>query len=461
MPDVITLFFKRFGRRGIVHSFLLFGSCAAVGLIFGCGNDDPAAHLTDPDADAGYDRTVVVGQKVYLNAKTNAGETYTYAWTKSSGSAITINDADTDRANFTPTSAGTYVLSLSVALDDTSDSDTVTITAVNKDTNNAPVTNAGSDRTVPPGISVELDGRGSYDPDKNAISYQWRQIGGTSVSLTNSESSQATFTSPEVTESTNLEFELLVWDEENLSQTDSVTITVAPSATTQYNLATFVSEGGSIVPSQGAYDSGKSVTITAAPYKGWQFNNWSGDLSGTQVSQSLGFDANKYVTATFTRVGYVLTVSVEGEGTVNPNSGVYKSYTQVTLTPTPSNANWKFDYWKGDLTESENPATITMDEDKNITAVFVPVTQVSAPAFTPASYTEFSNQITVTMTSETEGASIYYTLDGSEPTESSLLYTGPLTFTESITINARAFKSGMSASAIISANYQTMMVPAG
>ncbi len=371
MPNINLLFFHRFFGRRFFLSLLFCGICVALKTIIGCGNSVP--HVIDPIADAGYDRTVVVGQKVYLNARTNTGGTYTYSWTQTSGPNVTINKAQTDRADFIPTSAGTYVLDLTVGINGITDSDTVTIIAVIKGTNNPPIAQAGTDRIVPPKTQVELDGRGSYDPDGDQISYQWRQIGGTPVNLEGSESSRATFISPAVSKSTELEFELLVWDEQNLSQTDTVKITVSPSATMQYNLATYVKEGGSIVPSQGAYNSGSTVTLTAAPYKGWQFSEWSGDLSGTVATANLLFNANKYVTATFTRVGYVLTVTVEGEGSVNPNSGAYQSGSTVTLTPTPTNSSWKFDYWYGDLTESDNPATITMDDDKNITAVFVPI----------------------------------------------------------------------------------------
>ena len=57
----------------------------------------------------------------------------------------------------------------------------------------------------------------------------------------------------------------------------------------------------------------------------------------------------------------------------------------------------------------------------------------------------------VSITSETEGATIYYTIDGSDPTTSSTEYTAPLTENISgVTINAIAVKDGMINSAISS-----------
>lgn len=66
-----------------------------------------------------------------------------------------------------------------------------------------------------------------------------------------------------------------------------------------------------------------------------------------------------------------LSVQISGSGTVsaNPPGGVYESGTQVTLTAAPA-AGWSFDRWTGDLGGSSNPATLTMDGDKYVTAVF-------------------------------------------------------------------------------------------
>jgi PKD domain len=49
--------------------------------------------------------------------------------------------------------------------------------------NQAPIAHAGIDRTVIAGSLVNLDGSASFDPDGNAITYQWTQTGGPVVSL--------------------------------------------------------------------------------------------------------------------------------------------------------------------------------------------------------------------------------------------------------------------------------------
>ena len=59
----------------------------------------------------------------------------------------------------------------------------------------------------------------------------------------------------------------------------------------------------------------------------------------------------------------------------------------------------------------------------------------------------------VTITCSTEGAKIYYTTDGTEPTASSTEYTAAISVTEAVTLKAIAVKSGMNDSAVASASY--------
>ena len=67
---------------------------------------------------------------------------------------------------------------------------------------------------------------------------------------------------------------------------------------------------------------------------------------------------------------------------------------------------------------------------------------VSTPAL-PGGLTLFKESVHLEMKCRTEGAAIHYTLDGSEPTEDSPLYTEPFVLDKSARIRARAFKDGM------------------
>jgi PA14 domain/Chitobiase/beta-hexosaminidase C-terminal domain len=66
----------------------------------------------------------------------------------------------------------------------------------------------------------------------------------------------------------------------------------------------------------------------------------------------------------------------------------------------------------------------------------------------------FEKQAVITMIDNAPGAQIYYTTDGSIPTQNSTLYQGPVTFTTSQTVNAKAFAPGYGPSQVSTGYYQ-------
>ena len=84
--------------------------------------------------------------------------------------------------------------------------------------------------------------------------------------------------------------------------------------------------------------------------------------------------------------------------------------------------------------------------------------QVATPTFDPeeGTYTAAQN---VTITCETEGATIHYTTDGTEPTAESPVYGAPIEVAETMTIKAIAMKADMTDSEVASATY-TINLPA-
>lgn len=81
----------------------------------------------------------------------------------------------------------------------------------------------------------------------------------------------------------------------------------------------------------------------------------------------------------------------------------------------------------------------------------------AAPTFDPDGGTYIGAQ-DITISSATEGATIYYTIDGSTPSTSSTKYTEPITISANKTLKAIATKSGMNNSAVISADYTILNV---
>lgn len=86
-----------------------------------------------------------------------------------------------------------------------------------------------------------------------------------------------------------------------------------------------------------------------------------------------------------------------------------------------------------------------------------PTITVATPTFSPEEGT-YNTAQTVTITTATNGASIYYTTDGSTPTSSSTLYTGSITITTTTTLRAIAIKDGAS-SAVATATFTITVAP--
>lgn len=81
---------------------------------------------------------------------------------------------------------------------------------------------------------------------------------------------------------------------------------------------------------------------------------------------------------------------------------------------------------------------------------------VAVPVLSPASETSFEGALEVSVDCATEGATIYYTTDGSTPevgASSTMEYTAPFTITETTTVKAIAVKEGMENSGVATAIY--------
>ncbi|MGN0700804.1 MAG: chitobiase/beta-hexosaminidase C-terminal domain-containing protein, partial [Oscillospiraceae bacterium] len=98
----------------------------------------------------------------------------------------------------------------------------------------------------------------------------------------------------------------------------------------------------------------------------------------------------------------------------------------------------------------------TLDHAQNCTVCGYEIApklgQVAAPVISPNGGT-FSGSVKVTITCDTEGAAIYYTTDGTEPSANSTLYEGAFTLTATTTVKAIAIKDGMVDSEVVTATF--------
>ncbi len=156
------------------------------------------------------------------------------------------------------------------------------------------------------------------------------------------------------------------------------------NAPTCSSLTMNVVGSGTVTPTVGThtYTQGATVMLSETPDVGWQFEGWSGDVTGGTASFPLVMDSNKTVTATFTAIPtYTLSVVTVGSGNVGLESSqaltgtgslyqtVFYSGTVVTATAYPA-TDWVFDVWSGAASGSANPASFVMDMNKVLTATF-------------------------------------------------------------------------------------------
>jgi uncharacterized repeat protein (TIGR02543 family) len=171
------------------------------------------------------------------------------------------------------------------------------------------------------------------------------------------------------------------WGGDVPGDTTSITITmnanknITVSLIKVYTLNSSVSPagGGSVSPAGGTYDENSNLVVTATAASGYRFDHWSGDATGNSNPLTLNMNADKSITAYFTRV-YSLTAIINpvGGGSVSPGSGTYDESANLTLTAMPA-AGYRFDHWSGDVSGNVSTANLVMNGDKTVTANFVRV----------------------------------------------------------------------------------------
>lgn len=125
-------------------------------------------------------------------------------------------------------------------------------------------------------------------------------------------------------------------------------------------------------PDNLTYNDGDNVVLTATADPDYEFTSWSGDATGTDNPLTVLMDGNKNITANFTLIAVAFTLNVTAvNGTVvkNPDNLTYNDGDSVVLNAT-ADPGYEFTSWTGDATGTNNPLTVFMDGNKNITANF-------------------------------------------------------------------------------------------
>ncbi|WJG10375.1 DUF1566 domain-containing protein [Aliiglaciecola sp. LCG003] len=198
---------------------------------------------------AGANQSVNEQSTVVLSGTaTGTSDTLLYSWSASPAIAITQSDQNAPQATFvapTTTETLTYILTLLVtdqSGNQGSDSVQIQVQPVNA-APNAVVTVSQPTQTVqgryPAGIEVILDGSASNDADAedtlNPITaYRWQQTAGTSVlDNVSLDGDSIAFITPILDDSNQLSFELMVTDQEQASDSVSISLDILSASQTQ------------------------------------------------------------------------------------------------------------------------------------------------------------------------------------------------------------------------------------
>jgi len=96
---------------------------------------------------------------------------------------------------------------------------------------------------------------------------------------------------------------------------------------------------------------------------------------------------------------------------------------------------------------------LTVGDGAGAYARTTPLPKAARPSISPRLAAPTQGPVPITISSGTAGATIFYTLDGTTPTTSSKQYTGPISLSNSATLNAIAVASGYANSTVTTALY--------
>jgi hypothetical protein len=174
----------------------------------------------------------------------------------------------------------------------------------------------------------------------------------------------------------------------NPSVTIAVTRKMEVRAVFGTAISTNVLGSGSIQlgPNTPLYPFGTTVGLAALPQAGNYFSGWHGALTGTNTPTSLVVTTpSPVITATFASLSsgqYALTVISDGKGkvTVSPYATRYSAGQIVSLTAVPDPGQ-TFLGWSGDASGTTNLFSVTMDQNRIVTASFTKRPKLSLPSW--------------------------------------------------------------------------------
>ncbi|OUU07355.1 MAG: hypothetical protein CBC00_09275, partial [Verrucomicrobia bacterium TMED40] len=139
-----------------------------------------------------------------------------------------------------------------------------------------------------------------------------------------------------------------------------------------YYFLTVISGKGGSASGGGDYLEGTITGLAATPAKGYRFLNWSGDgvADANASATTVTMDQDRNLTANFAILQKVLSLNAGMGGTVT-GANTYDHGSEANISAV-ANTGYQFLNWTGGGVTDANASTttVTMDQDRNLTANF-------------------------------------------------------------------------------------------
>ncbi len=212
--------------------------------------DETPPDTTSFTVNAGADQQVNAGVTVLLNGVSSlaSADVASYLWQQQQGNSVTLSNADAPAASFVaPSAVDTQQYTFQLSITDTDGNnvtDTITIMVNGAGNGNTPpLVDAGSDMQVL-GRSLVENTASASDTDGSIVSYEWRQLSGKTVQITDTNAETLRFETPLVIGTLPLSFELTVTDNQGATASDTINITVTEKGSKQVLSAVGMSAAG-------------------------------------------------------------------------------------------------------------------------------------------------------------------------------------------------------------------------
>ena len=187
------------------------------------------------------------------------------------------------------------------------------------------------------------------------------------------------------------------------------------------------------------------------------------EIDGTMATTRLQVAVDKWLhvkVAAGSRVTFYVSSSGSAARTVNITTDAEGTDILGTLNIEKGSDNYKPYYYDYSGTTDKDIYFYVANGGQChvVGAKVAPMPDVAAPTFDPEGG-EYTEAQSVTISCATEDVNIFYTLDGTEPTDESDLYSGAITISETATLKAIAYNADGESSEVTSATY-TITAPA-